>query len=157
FLQGRFQPQGNDDRFGLARLCTYQKRHRTAALLYADAFAAEPKRADDLRALHRYNAACNAARTGCNLGEDARALDEKERTRWRQQALDWLRADLAARARQLETGKPEDRQDVQRVLRHWREDSDLAGLREAAALAKLPADEPDACQKLWADVAALLQ
>jgi hypothetical protein len=34
---------------------------------------------------------------------------------------------------------------------------DLAGLPEAAALAKLPAEEREACRKLWADVDALLQ
>jgi hypothetical protein len=44
----------------------------------------------------------------------------------------------------------------QQTLRHWQEDTDLAGIREAAALAKLPAAEQAACHALWADVAALL-
>jgi len=35
--------------------------------------------------------------------------------------------------------------------------SDLAGIRDPAAVAKLPADEQEACKKLWADVAALLK
>jgi hypothetical protein len=43
------------------------------------------------------------------------------------------------------------------VLRHWQRDADLAGLRDDKALAALPGDERDACRKLWADVAALLQ
>jgi hypothetical protein len=34
---------------------------------------------------------------------------------------------------------------------------DLAGLREAAPLAKLPAEEREACRQLWADVDDLLQ
>jgi hypothetical protein len=42
-------------------------------------------------------------------------------------------------------------------LRHWQQDSDLAGLREAAALAKLPPEVRAACGRLWADVAALLE
>jgi len=35
--------------------------------------------------------------------------------------------------------------------------SDLAGIRDAEAVAKLPADERAAFMQLWADVAALLK
>jgi hypothetical protein len=42
-------------------------------------------------------------------------------------------------------------------LRHWQQDPDLAGLRDEAALAKLPAEERAACEKLWADVVSLLK
>src|SRR5262249_16807387 len=42
---------------------------------------------------------------------------------------------------------------VQWKLRHWQKDSDLAGLRDAAALAKLSAEERGAYARLWADVA----
>jgi len=43
------------------------------------------------------------------------------------------------------------------TLDHWQKDSDLAGIRDAAALAKLPAEEQKAFTQLWADVAALLK
>jgi hypothetical protein len=33
----------------------------------------------------------------------------------------------------------------------------LAGIRNPDAVGKLPADEHEACKKLWADVAALLR
>jgi len=89
--------------------------------------------------------------------EDAAKLDDKERTRLRQQALDWLRADLALRTKQLETGNPADRAAGQSALRHWQKDSDLTGLRDRAALAKLPAEERGAYERLWADVAELLK
>jgi hypothetical protein len=46
---------------------------------------------------------------------------------------------------------------VQRALLHWQKDSDLAGLRDKDALAKLPPEERAACKRLWADVAALRQ
>jgi hypothetical protein len=36
-------------------------------------------------------------------------------------------------------------------------DSDLSGIRDTGALAKLPADEQKAFNQLWADVAALLK
>ncbi len=108
--------------------------------LYAAAFAADPKLADDLKAGHRYNAACFASLAAAGQGEDAAKLDDAERTRLRKQALEWLRADLALCTKQLETGKPADRAEVQQTVRHWQKDTDLAGIRDAAALAKLPAE-----------------
>ena len=44
----------------------------------------------------RYEAATAAALAGSSQGEDAGPLDDKERARWRRQALSWLRQDLAA-------------------------------------------------------------
>jgi hypothetical protein len=85
------------------------------------------------------------------------ASNDKERTRLRKQALDWLRAELALWTKQLESGKPPDRGAVQQALRHWQTDSDLAGLRDKDALAKLSAEERAAFTKLWADVVALLK
>ena len=155
--EGHYKPTTNDERLGLVEWCQIKKLNHTAAGLYAAAFAADPKLADDLKAGHRYNAACFAALAAAGQGEDAAKLDDKERTRLRKQALDWLRADLALRTKQLETGKPADRAEVQQTMRHWQKDTDLAGIRDAAALAKLPADEQKAFTQLWADVAALLK
>ena len=59
--------------------------------------------------------------------------------------------------KQLEHGKQAEREAVQRTLHHWQSDPDLAGLRDPAALAKLPQKERDEWQQLWANVAALLQ
>ena len=157
FQNGSYTPANAAERLGLAEWCQLKKLHHTATSLYAAAFAADPKLADSLEAGRRYNAACNAALAAAGQGEDAAKLDDKERTRLRQQALDWLRADLALRTKQLETGKPANRAEVQKTLRHWQQDTDLAGIRDAAALAKLPADEQKACTQLWADVAALLK
>jgi len=55
--------------------------------------------------------------------------------------LDWLRADLVLRNRQLESGKPEARAEVSQKLNHWKVDRDLAGVRDPEALIKLPDDE----------------
>ena len=41
-------------------------------------------------------------------------------------------------------------------MKHWQQDSDLAGLRDEAPLAKLPEAERKACQALWGEVRALL-
>jgi serine/threonine-protein kinase len=157
FLKGEYQPKDAVERLGLAGVCQTKKLHHAASRLYADAFAADPKTAGDLKAGHRYDAACSAALAGVGQGEDAARLDDKERTRLRQQALDWLRADLALRTRQLQSGRPTDRAEVQQKLRHWQQDSDLACIRDATALVRLTAQEQKACTQLWADVAALLK
>jgi eukaryotic-like serine/threonine-protein kinase len=153
FLEGKYRPRDYAERVRLADLCYYKKYYRAGAQLYTDAFAAEPKRAETQ---NRLNAACLAALAGCGRGEDAEQLDDKERTRWRKQALDWLRADLSAYGKLMDGGKPEDRELVQRQLHYLQDDADLAGIRDAKELAKLPAGEQQACEKLWADVAALL-
>jgi serine/threonine-protein kinase len=156
FFKGEFQPNDTAQRLALAVVCQGKKLHHTGAGVYAAAFAADPKLAADLQAAHRYSAACFAALAAAGQGEDATNLDDAERTRLRKQALDWLRADLAQRTKQLETGNPADRDEVQKTLHHWQNDTDLAAIRDAAALAKLPADEQKACQTLWAEVGALL-
>jgi hypothetical protein len=61
------------------------------------------------------------------------------------------------RTEQLETGPTADRVTVAQKLRHWQQDTDLAGIRDAAVLAKLSPEEREACAKLWTDIAALLK
>jgi hypothetical protein len=46
---------------------------------------------------------------------------------------------------------------VQGIMKDWQNDSDFAGIRDRAALEKLPADEQKAFTQLWDDVAALLK
>jgi Flp pilus assembly protein TadD len=104
-----------------------------------------------------YNAACAAALAGCDQSENAAKIDEKERSRWRKQALDWLRTALNLWAKRIDDGKPQDRVAAAKEFKHCQEDSDLAGVRDKDALAKLPADEQDSWRKLWADVDALLK
>ena len=82
-------------------VCRLKRRHVAAARLYADAFTADPKLADDLKAGHRYNAACSAALAAAGQGTDADKLDDQEHRRLRQQALAWLRADLEQWAKRL--------------------------------------------------------
>jgi serine/threonine-protein kinase len=157
FLEGQHQPRGTAELLGLADVCGAKKLHAAATRLYAEAFAADHKLADNLKAGHRYNAACYAALAAAGRGKSAAKFDDKGKTRLRKQALDWLRADLAMRSKQLEGSKPADRGAVQQALRHWQQDSDLVGIRDAAALAKLPGAERAVCEQLWADVAALLK
>src|SRR5262249_59870885 len=101
--------------------------------------------------------ACAAALAAAGKGEDARDLTAEQRTKLRKQALDWLRADLAAWTKVAEGGQPQALAVVQRTLTHWQGDADLASLRDKEALAKLPQTERAAFTKLWADVDALLK
>jgi tetratricopeptide (TPR) repeat protein len=155
-LRGEARPTDAAEAGALALLCHDQGRYAAAARLWADALASDPKRADDLEAGCRHDAACAAALAAAGRGADAGRLGDAERVRWRQQALGWLRADLAAYGRLLEGGRARDSRRVRQRLRGWQGDPDLAGLRDPAALARLPDGEREACRRLWAEVQALL-
>jgi serine/threonine-protein kinase len=141
----------------LARECRAAKFERGAARLYAAAFAADPTLAADPNAGHRYQAACAASLAAAGQGIDAGQLDENERARLRHQALAWLRADLAAWRKYRERSLLLAGAVLRSALERWQQDDALTGLRDAAALARLPAAERAAFMQLWADVAALLQ
>jgi eukaryotic-like serine/threonine-protein kinase len=126
---------------GFAQLCYEKKLHGTSARSWADAFQADPKLAEDIQVQNRYNAACTAASAGSGQGRDVRPLDDASKARWRKRAIDWLKADLTALSKVIESAAPEARLFVSQTLQHWKVDADLAGLRDAAALAKRPADE----------------
>jgi Tfp pilus assembly protein PilF len=156
-LKGQVQPTDAREGIDLAQLCLQYKRlYAASARLYADAFAAEPRLADDPRAAHRYDAARCAALAAAGKGEDAAKLEDEGRTRLRGQALAWLRADLRTWAALVEKGTPQDRAFAVKALRHWQANPALAGVRDAATLAGLPQAERADWQRLWADVRALL-
>jgi serine/threonine-protein kinase len=155
-LQGEDKPGSARECLDLAQICVHRQLLAATVRFCAEAFAADPKLADNLKARYRYQAAREAAMAAAGHGKDAVGLDEKERARLRKQALDWLRADLALWTGQLNSGKPADRAAVQQTLAHWQKDSDLAGIRDKPALVKLPAEERAAFAELWADVATLI-
>jgi tetratricopeptide (TPR) repeat protein len=156
-LSGQKQPADTAERLALARLCQLpcKQRYVAAQRFFSEAFAADQQLAEALNAHHRYNAACAAALAGCGQGKDAAGVSEKERARLRQQALDWLRADLAAWSGLLQKEPEKARSVIIKQLRRWQADTDFACLR-GDALARLPAAERQAWQELWADVADTL-
>jgi tetratricopeptide (TPR) repeat protein len=119
---------------------------------YAAALERNPTAwAADPRNSLRFNAACIAM--NCAEGKGADAPPPAERPAYRKQALDHLNAALSATRKLAVTDRP----FVYKKMREWLDDADLATIRDAAALAKLPADEQKAFTQLWADVAALLK
>jgi Xaa-Pro aminopeptidase len=159
FLKGNENPTSAAELLEFALLCRRpdQARYAGSARLSAKAFGIEPKLADDLKSSNRYNAACAAALAGCDRGRDAVQLDRDEKARLRGQALDWLRADLALLDKLAHNGRSQDATLTIRTLRHWQSDTDLAGVRDAAALAKLQEEERRAWWKLWSDVERLVK
>jgi Flp pilus assembly protein TadD len=156
-LQGKEKPADADEQTEFALLCVLKKRYAAAARLYTDAFAMKPELAEALRPGHRYAAASSAALAGCGQGKDGAELDDTARARWRAQARKWLRADLDAWAKKLESGREEDRAEVQKTLARWRKDPTLAGLRDPDALEKLSPAERQECRTLWSNLDALLK
>jgi serine/threonine-protein kinase len=155
FLEGKYEPRDNTERLILLGACRFKNRTCAAARLYTEAFAADATLADDLRLNHRYNAARAAALAGCGKGEDAAGLGATERKRWRDQAREWLRADLASWGKALDRDPAAARESVRQRLTKWRVDPDLAGLREPTELEKLSVGERNDCLALWAEVSAL--
>ncbi len=157
-LKGEARPADANESLSMAQLCQdYKGLHAAAARFYTAAFEAQPALANDLNHPYRYNAACAAARAGCGQGQDAAGLTDGERARLREQARDWLRADLRAWTKRATAGMAKDRELVRKTLKHWQADTDLAGLRDPDGLARLPEAERAACRQLWDEVAALLQ
>jgi hypothetical protein len=152
-LSGTALPDDTAEALELADIAVcFRQRYAGAARLYAAAFDANPRLADDPARGHRYNAACAAALAAAARG-DAAAAPEKLRTSHWRQALDWLRADLAAWQKRAAT----DRRAVAKTLAHWQTDPDLAGVRDPQELAKLPPVERAAWEQFWTDVADLLR
>ena len=122
----------------MAQMCYDTKRYGAAARFWVDALTADSTLANDQKAEHRYNAACAAALAGSAQGKDDLPTDDAAMAKLRLQALAWLRADFALRATQLKKGTVEAQQEVQRVVSHWTEDSDLAGVRDQGAWPSSP-------------------
>jgi tetratricopeptide (TPR) repeat protein len=156
FLDGKGAPADAVVQAQMAVLAQqpHKRLYLTAARLYRDAFARQPRLADALTAQHRYNAACAAALAGCGQG-DAASRSDADRAGWRRQALHWLRAELAAWSRLAASGDVGPSR-LARVLAHWQQDKDLAGLRDESALARLPHAERQPWLHFWSEVQRLL-
>ena len=156
FLEGTYQPADQCERLAFLAACEFNNLTYASARLYADAFAAEPSLANEPEGARRYYAACMAASAGCGRGKDASNLDDAERARLRDQARQWLRADVVALSKRLDSN-PAANTWVQEKLVRWRADADLAGLREPDSLARLPVAESRACRELWNEIDVQLE
>jgi WD40 repeat protein/tetratricopeptide (TPR) repeat protein len=150
YVQGTLKPSDADQRLDLARLCFYRQRFAASARFYADTLS-DPKGTGEPKPGQRYNAACAAARASQGAG-DAASLDAAQRSHWRKQAIAWLRAELDAATRDLARSTAAERFWVLRRLQIWKVDADLASLRDADQIRKLPKDEQMLLATLWSDL-----
>ncbi len=155
-LQGKDRPADAAECFLFAEICRSKRRFASASGFFADSLEAQPRLADNMKACFRYNAPISAIMAGCGLGEDGPTLSEAKRAHWRQQARKWVQADLVAWARYLDSTLGPDRTLILGILTHWRADPDLAGLRDPAALDRMPEAERQECRRLLSELDALL-
>ena len=105
-LAGTARPADSAERLAFAQMLYDAKRYPAAARLWSEALAADPKLGDDRRAQHRYIAARAAALAAAGRGKDEPPPDAAAKAELRRKALDWLRAELAAWSKVLDSGDP---------------------------------------------------
>ena len=155
-LRGETQPKDNAERLKFADLAYRKRFHAGAVKLWSDALEADSKLRDDRSHLIAYNAACSAALAASGQSNDAAALDQPAKRRLRESARDWLRGELAIWSKLLRENPSSHRAKVFETLNHWKNDSDLASIRDAKNIETLPESERNEWRVLWADVDALL-
>jgi hypothetical protein len=120
--------------------------HRATARLFAEVLASDPAQALDPECQCRFRAACAAAMCGSGRSKDAHQLTPEEQAHWREQSLQWLRAELS---HVRDSGF---NADGRKKIAKWRADPDLNGVRDPTLLATFSEDERRAFAAFWADV-----
>ncbi len=138
-----------------ARIAFARHSFTASARMWAKAFAASPAPAADPITGNRFQAARAAALAGAGSGRIESPADAHSRARWREQAVAWLEADLAASAALLESGTSRQRAAVLKRLGRWPLDPALAGIRDVQARTSLPEPERRSLRDLWSRVEAV--
>ena len=99
------------------------------------------------------SAACGAA----GQGKVDPPPDDAARAKLRVQFLGWLRDELDAWSKASVYAHEESRADVGSILRNWRQDPDLVGVRDTVVLAKFTEAQGAAWQAPWSDGDRLLE
>jgi tetratricopeptide (TPR) repeat protein len=148
-------PADQTEAAALAQFASIRARYGVAARLWSFALAGNAKVSDGHDDHRRYDAARSAALAGCGKSRDDPPPNDAAMAKLRAQALEWLKAELHDWFEALEQKPPGQGKSVERVMTYWKNELDLAGVRDADALAKLPDSERQAWQKLWSEVDAL--
>jgi tetratricopeptide (TPR) repeat protein len=154
--RGHERPANAAECLAFAARCRARKQYANASRFFADAFALDSKVANDLTAGHRYDAARNAVRAGCDPGNTDSGAAEEDRRKWRAQALVWLRADLKQWSGTT-TGTAEEKTTAINKLKKWKQGTDLSRVRDVDGLAHLPEKEREDWVSLWTDVNILIE
>jgi hypothetical protein len=160
-------PRNGPERLQLAYRAYEKKLYAASTRLFGESLDADPKLADDRQTRHRYNAACAAALAAASGSAPPdrqetskraeKPLTDADPAKFRNQARAWLEAERKAWSGLLESAAGhKQRQATAGTLEHWQQDTDLASVRDEAALAKLPDEERKQWKSLWANVEQLL-
>jgi tetratricopeptide (TPR) repeat protein len=155
-LKGTDRPRDDAEKLDFARMSLDSLRYAAATRLWAEALEADPGLGQDRKSRHLDRVARAAALAAAGRGRDDPLPDNDERVRLRGQALVWLKSDLAAWAKVVDSS-PSVRTEVFYALLEWRSSSDFASVREPEALVKLPEAERKQWQAHWARVDALFK
>jgi tetratricopeptide (TPR) repeat protein len=140
-LRGEVRPANSAEAAELADYCaTFEKRFLLATRFVSDAIKADPKMLDNYLQAAKY--AGWAVQAGAGSGADGAALPAETRAEYRRLALQWLRDTIGRQ-------KKENAGGLGFYLGTLR---DFASVRDAKELAKLPAEERAAWEKLWDEV-----
>ena len=153
--EGCDRPADPEELAAFARLAFARRRHAASARLWAEAFAASPALAADIASLNRFQAARAAALAGTEGGPGRPPADGRSPARWREQALAWLEADLAASSSALDSGGAPQRAAVARRLGRWQVDPALAAIRDEPIPAATSESERRSLRAFWDRVGAL--
>ena len=124
---------------------------RVDAQIWTDAIATSPQLINNnLEFITRA-----VAMAGTGMGKDAGKFNDDDRARWRQTALELISTRLQKIETQLDSAAPPI-ESMQKRLLTLQQTPDLAGLREPAAMARLPKSEQDQFAAIWTRVNDML-
>jgi serine/threonine-protein kinase len=155
YLDGRYEPRDANERLAMTGACEFLERHAAHARLWAAAYASDPAPASESRG----RAVRAAVLAGCGRGNDAASLTDAARAALRAQARQWFGAELDAvgsEVPQADAAAAAAKERAIRVIRAWDKAPELTEVREAGALARLPAEEAREWGMLWDRAAVLL-
>jgi tetratricopeptide (TPR) repeat protein len=148
YLSRELKPATALERIGFAEICYYKGMFARSSDEYAAAFAQDPALSADATKVYRYAAACSAALAGTGAGNDDPKPSEAEKAELRGRALRSLKDEF----RRAASSSKKNPGVIILLIDSWRSDPDLFGVRDPAALAKLPAAERDEWAKFWNEV-----
>ena len=139
----RLKPELAAAHYNLRSALADQAKHNEAIEAYREAVRLKPDYAVARNGLG--NALLGQGEVNEAIAEYHAAIrikpDDDASARFRGQALDWLKIELAFQNAEAESRKPEANALVTRALQSWKTDPDLAGVRDPEAIRKLPESE----------------
>ncbi len=148
YLSGQSRPATAPERIDFAEVCYHKGMYARSSDEYAAAFADDRKLLADATKGYRYAAACSAALAGTVAGNDDPKPGDSKKAKLRKRALDLLKDEWSGAA----SNSKKNPGMIIQLRDAWRSEPDLAGVRDRAALAQLPAAERDEWTKFWSEI-----